>query len=99
MSRLARDPEVEALVGAYRADLEAAGKFAGNPMISPARSFLLRVGVEVALLSDALWHHRARLGRDDHRILEDVFDRRARVVHEHLQPAQATLCSSPSAWR
>ena len=30
----------------YRADLEASGKFAGNPMISPARSFLLRVGVE-----------------------------------------------------
>ena len=46
MSRLARDPEVEALVGAYRADLEAVGKFAGNPMISPARSFLLRVGVD-----------------------------------------------------
>jgi hypothetical protein len=41
---LARDPEAEALVGAYRADLEAVGKFAGNPMISPARSFLLRVG-------------------------------------------------------
>ena len=46
MSRLKRDPEVEALVVAYRAALEAAGKFAGNPMISPARSFLLRVGVE-----------------------------------------------------
>jgi hypothetical protein len=43
---LKRDPEVEALVVAYRAALEAAGKFAGNPMISPARSFLLRVGVE-----------------------------------------------------
>ena len=46
MSRLSRDPEVEALLAVYRADLEASGKFAGNPMISPARSFLLRVGVE-----------------------------------------------------
>ena len=45
MSRLARDPSVEALLAAYRGDLEASGKFAGNPMISPARSFLLRVGV------------------------------------------------------
>ena len=41
---LARDPEVEALIGAYRADLVATGQFAGSPMISPARSFLLRVG-------------------------------------------------------
>jgi len=41
---LARDPEVEALIAAYRADLVATGQFAGSPMISPARSFLLRVG-------------------------------------------------------
>jgi integrase len=41
---LPRDPEVEVLVGAYRADLVATGQFAGSPMISPARSFLLRVG-------------------------------------------------------
>ena len=44
MPRLRRDPEVEALIGAYRAELVASGQFAGNPMISPARSFLLRVG-------------------------------------------------------
>lgn len=44
MSRLTRDPRVEALVCAYRADLEAAGMFAENEVISPARSFLLRVG-------------------------------------------------------
>ena len=44
MARLRRDPEVEALIAAYRADLVATGQFAGNPMISPARSFLLRVG-------------------------------------------------------
>ena len=44
MSRLARDPRVEALVAAYRADLEAAGMFAENEVTSPARSFLLRVG-------------------------------------------------------
>jgi integrase len=41
---LPRDPEVEALIGAYRAELVATRQFAGSPMISPARSFLLRVG-------------------------------------------------------
>lgn len=45
MSRPARDPQVEALVAAYRADLEAVGQFAENEVTSPARSFLLRVGV------------------------------------------------------
>jgi integrase len=46
VSRLKRDPQVEALVAAYRADLEEAGQFAKNEVTSPARSFLLRVGVE-----------------------------------------------------
>jgi integrase len=46
VSRLARDPDVEALVDAYRADLQAAGMFAANEVTSPARSFLLRVGVD-----------------------------------------------------
>jgi hypothetical protein len=45
VSRLERDPHVEQLVCAYRADLEAAGMFAENEVTSPARSFLLRVGV------------------------------------------------------
>ena len=44
MNRLARDPRVEALVAAYRADLEGAGMFAENEVTSPARSFLLRLG-------------------------------------------------------
>lgn len=44
MTRLARDPRVENLVAAYRADLEAGGMFAENEVTSPARSFLLRVG-------------------------------------------------------
>jgi site-specific recombinase XerD len=44
VARLARDPEVEALVDAYRADLIAAGHFAENEVTSPARAFLLRVG-------------------------------------------------------
>ena len=44
MARLARDPEVEALIAAYRADLVAAGHFAENEVTSPARAFLLRVG-------------------------------------------------------
>jgi integrase len=44
MGRLARDPEVEALVDEYRAQLEATGQFAENEVTSPARAFLLRVG-------------------------------------------------------
>ena len=44
MARLARDPEIEALIAAYRADLIAAGHFAENEVTSPARAFLLRIG-------------------------------------------------------
>ena len=44
MARLARDPEVEALIDAYRSELVAAGHFAENEVTSPARAFLLRVG-------------------------------------------------------
>jgi site-specific recombinase XerD len=44
VARLARDPEVEALIAAYRADLIAAGHFAENEVTSPARAFLLRIG-------------------------------------------------------
>ena len=46
MSRLPRDPEVEAIVAAYRADLAANGHYAKHPVTSPARAFLVRVGVE-----------------------------------------------------
>ena len=66
MSRLERDPEVEVLVAAYRADLEAAGMFAENEVTSPARSFLLRVGPDgfSAMTLDqqlAVWGHDRRL--------------------------------------
>jgi site-specific recombinase XerD len=44
VARLARDPEIEALIDAYRADLLAAGHFAENEVTSPARAFLLRIG-------------------------------------------------------
>jgi site-specific recombinase XerD len=44
VARLARDPEVEAVIDAYRADLIAAGHFAQNEVTSPARAFLLRIG-------------------------------------------------------
>lgn len=44
MARLARVPEVEAVIDAYRADLLAAGHFAENEVTSPARAFLLGVG-------------------------------------------------------
>jgi hypothetical protein len=43
---LERDPQVEALVAAYRDGLRDAGMFAENEVTSPARSFLLRVGCE-----------------------------------------------------
>jgi integrase len=46
MSRSPWRPDVEQLVAAYRADLQAAGMFAGHPVTSPARSFLTRVGVD-----------------------------------------------------
>lgn len=46
MSRLARDPQVEAVVAAYRADLETAGQYARKEVTSLARAFLLRVGVD-----------------------------------------------------
>jgi hypothetical protein len=54
------------LVAAYRADLEAAGMFAENAVTSPARSFLLRVGVDgfLAMTLDqqlAVWGHDRRL--------------------------------------
>jgi integrase len=46
MSRSSRRPDVEELVAAYRADLQAAGMFTDHPVTSPARSFLTRVGVD-----------------------------------------------------
>jgi site-specific recombinase XerD len=44
VARLPRDPQIEALIDAYRAELIAAGHFAENEVTSPARAFLLRVG-------------------------------------------------------
>ncbi|MBV9366422.1 MAG: hypothetical protein JOY89_19485 [Solirubrobacterales bacterium] len=45
MARLLdRNPEVERLIAAFRADLVATGQFAESEVISPARAFLLRVG-------------------------------------------------------
>jgi integrase len=66
VSRLERDPNVEVLVAAYRADLQAAGMFAENEVTSPARSFLLRVGPDgfAAMTLDqqlAVWGHDRRL--------------------------------------
>ena len=42
----ARRPAIEDLVDAYRADLVAAGMFAGHPVTSVARMFFIRVGPE-----------------------------------------------------
>jgi hypothetical protein len=66
VSRLERDPQVEELVAAYRTDLDDAGMFAENEVTSPARSFLLRVGVDgwSAMTLDqqlAVWGHDRRL--------------------------------------
>jgi len=43
---LASCPDVENLVAAYRADLVAAGMFAGHPVTSVARMFFTRVGAD-----------------------------------------------------
>ena len=42
----ARHPHVEELVAEYRADLVAAGMFAGHPVTSVARTFFTRVGAD-----------------------------------------------------
>lgn len=42
----AHRPDIEELVEAYRADLVAAGMFAGHPVTSVARTFFTRVGVD-----------------------------------------------------
>src|SRR6266508_1730488 len=41
-----RQPEIEEQVEAYRAALTAAGMYAGHPVISVARTWLTRVGVD-----------------------------------------------------
>jgi hypothetical protein len=46
-SSSASQADVEDLVTAYRADLVAAGMFAGHPVTSVARTFFDRVGVQV----------------------------------------------------
>jgi len=46
MSASARCADVEVLVAAYRADLLAAGMFAGHPVTSVARMFFARIGVQ-----------------------------------------------------
>ena len=83
MSRLARDPEVEALVAAYRSDLEAAGQFAENEVTSPARSFLLRVGVDgwAALL---LEQQLAFRGHDRRLVAWLIVTGRVRPTAEYL---------------
>lgn len=45
MTRAASRADVEEVVAAYRADLVAAGMFAGHPVTSVARTFLTRIGV------------------------------------------------------
>ena len=59
VSRSPRQPEVEELVAAYRADLLAAGMFAEHPVTSPARSFLTRVGRR-GLVAGCRWPSSAR---------------------------------------
>lgn len=83
MSRLKRDSQVEALVAAYRADLEAAGQYAENEVTSPARSFLLRVGVEGwARLS--LAEQLATSGHDRRLVAWLIVTGRLRTTPEYL---------------
>lgn len=83
MSRLARDPQVEALVAAYRADLQAVGQFAENEVTSPARAFLLRVGVnDWASLS--LEQQLAARGHDRRLVAWLIVTGRVRPTAEYL---------------
>jgi len=83
MSRLARDPDVEALVDGYRADLQAAGMFAANEVTSPARSFLLRVGVD-GFVAMTLDQQLAVCGNDRRVVAWLIVTGRVRPTAEYL---------------
>ncbi|EUA16046.1 hypothetical protein I553_1021 [Mycobacterium xenopi 4042] len=53
----AHRPTIEELVKAYRADLVAAGMFAGHPVTSVARTFFTRIGWLAGLR--CRWHRNA----------------------------------------
>jgi hypothetical protein len=83
VSRLARDPQVEALVAAYRADLDAAGQYAENEVTSPARAFLLRVGVE-GWAGRSLEQQMAVRGHDRRLVAWLIVTGRVRPTAEYL---------------
>ena len=83
MSRRERDPQVEALVSAYRADLEDAGMFARNEVTSPARSFLLRVGLQ-GWASMTLDQQLAIPGQDRRLVTWLIVTGRVRPTPEYL---------------
>ena len=88
MARLARDPEVEALIDAYRADLIAAGHFAENEVTSPARAFLLRIG------GPSGW---SRLSLEQQFEVSRGARERAGDVDDHRRP-RAAQTRVPGAW-
>ncbi len=83
MSRLERDPQIEALVAAYCADLEDAGMFAENEVTSPARSFLLRVGLQ-GWASMTLEQQLAIPGQDRRLVTWLIVTGRVRPTPEYL---------------
>ncbi|MFZ0379962.1 MAG: site-specific integrase [Solirubrobacteraceae bacterium] len=83
MSRLERDPQVEALVAAYRDGLQDAGMFAENEVTSPARSFLLRVGCE-GWSSMSLEQQLAIPGQDRRLVTWLIVTGRLRPTPEYL---------------
>jgi integrase len=96
VSRLERDPEVEALVAAYRADLEATGQFAENEVTSPARSFLLRVGVE-GWSRLSLAEQCSLSGHDSRLVLWLIMTGRLRPTAEYLVRCHVRI-GRVSAW-
>jgi integrase len=83
VSRLERDPQVEALVAAYRDGLQDAGMFAENEVTSPARSFLLRVGCE-GWSSMSLEQQLAIPGQDRRLVTWLIVTGRLRPTPEYL---------------
>jgi len=83
VSRLERDPQIEELVAAYCADLEDAGMFAENEVTSPARSFLLRVGLQ-GWASMTLEQQLAIPGQDRRLVTWLIVTGRLRPTPEYL---------------
>ena len=97
MSRLPRDPQVEALVAVYRADLEDAGQYARNEVIAPARAFLLRLGGVDGWSRLSLDEQLATSGHDRRLVTWLIVTGRLRPTPEYLV-ASGVRVGRVAAW-